>query len=283
MFVEMPGEEEQRPCSARGAAKGAVVGDRVVVEGDVVTAVGTRTSEVVRTDALGDRPQVIAANVDVMFIVCAVEPPLREGLLDRYLVAAHAAGIAPVILFNKTDLWLEDDPEDEEDFRERLAPYPPLGVPVHYISAQRRKGLAAVRKEMKGRLGIFVGHSGVGKTSLLNALLPGLGARTQELSEQSGRGRHTTTHTELFKLPGGGEIIDSPGIRAFGLWAIPPEEVKDHFVEFEAFAGQCRFANCVHDQEPGCAIKEAVEREVISPMRYEAYLRIKDSLADEEM
>jgi ribosome biogenesis GTPase len=279
MFVDVGGE--RRPCTARGPGKGAVVGDRVMVENDVVLAVAPRHSELVRVDALGDRPHVIAANVDVMFIVCAVEPPLREGLIDRYLVAAHAARIAPVIIFNKTDLWLEDDPEDEEDFRDRLSPYPPLGVPVLYTSAQEDKGLAAVRNAMKDRLGIFVGHSGVGKTSLLNALVPGLGHRTQELSEQSGRGRHTTTHTELFQVPGGGEVIDSPGIRAFGLWAIPPHEVRHHFVEFAKYAGRCRFMDCVHDREPGCAIKDAVERERISPYRYEAYLRIKDSLGDD--
>jgi len=279
MFVEVDGE--RRPCTARGPGKGAVVGDDVTVDGEVVTGFAPRRSELVRVDALGDRPHVIAANVDVMFIVCAVEPPLREGLIDRYLVAAHAARIAPVIVLNKTDLWLEDDPEDEEDFRERLSPYPPLGVPVIYTSAQENRGLAAVRKALKDRLGIFVGHSGVGKTSLLNALVPGLGHRTQELSEQSGRGRHTTTHTELFHLPSGGEVIDSPGIRAFGLWAIPPDQVRHHFVEFARFAGQCRFMNCIHDREPGCAIKVAVEREVISPFRYEAYLRIKDSLGDD--
>ncbi|MCK6573899.1 ribosome small subunit-dependent GTPase A [Myxococcota bacterium] len=279
MFVEIDGE--RRPCTARGQGKGAVVGDDVTVDGEVVTGFAARRSELVRVDALGDRPHVIAANVDVMFIVCAVEPPLREGLIDRYLVAAHAARIAPVIVFNKTDLWLDDDPEDEEDFRERLSPYPPLGVPVIYTSAQENKGLAAVRKALKGRLGIFVGHSGVGKTSLLNALVPGLGHKTQELSEQSGRGRHTTTHTELFRVPGGGEVIDSPGIRAFGLWAIPPDQVRHHFVEFAKFAGQCRFMDCIHDREPGCAIKDAVEREVISPFRYEAYLRIKDSLGDD--
>lgn len=279
MFVELDGE--RRACMARGRGKGAVVGDRVTVEGDLVTSFGIRKSELVRVDALGDRPQVIAANVDVMFIVCAVEPPLREGLIDRYIVAAHAARIAPVILFNKTDLWLDDDPEDEEDFRDRLSPYPPIGVPVHYTSATEDRGLDAVREEMKGRLGIFVGHSGVGKTSLLNALCPGLANRTQELSEQSGRGRHTTTHTELFTLPDGGEVIDSPGIRAFGLWAMAPEQVKDHFVEFAAYAGQCKFANCIHDHEPGCAVKAAVEAEVINPFRYEAYLRIKESLADD--
>lgn len=279
MFVEIG--DERRPCIARGKGKAAVVGDRVMLDGDLVTGVGPRKSELVRVDALGDRPQVIAANIDVMFIVCAVEPPLREGLIDRYIVAAHAARIDPVIIFNKTDLWLDDEPEDEEDFRERLSPYPPLGVPVFYTAATEERGLEGVREAMVGRLGIFVGHSGVGKTSLLNALCPGLAHRTQELSEQSGRGRHTTTHTELFVVPTGGEVIDSPGIRAFGLWAMAPTEVKSHFVEFAEFARQCRFANCIHDREPGCAVKAAVESEKISPYRYEAYLRIKDSLADD--
>ncbi len=279
MFVESG--DEVLACTARGAGKGAVVGDRVIVDADVVTQVGERKSELVRVDALGDRPHLIAANIDVMFIVCAVEPALKEGLIDRYLVAAHAARIAPEVVFNKIDLFLDDDPEDEADFRERLSPYPSIAVPVHYVSAEEERGLDTVRAALAGRLGIFVGHSGVGKTSLLNSLVPGLTNRVQELSEQSGRGRHTTTHTELFKVPSGGEIIDSPGIRAFGLWAIPPEEVRHHFVEFDKYAGQCRFANCLHDHEPGCVVKDAVEREEINPLRYAAYLRIKDAQDDE--
>ncbi|MSP70751.1 MAG: ribosome small subunit-dependent GTPase A [Myxococcales bacterium] len=273
-------EEKIVPCSARGPGKGAVVGDYVYLTGDVITHVAPRRTELIRVDALGDRPQIIAANVDVMFIVCAVEPPLREGLIDRYLVAAHASGIDAEIVFNKIDLFLDDDPEDAADFKERLAVYPPLGVPVHWCCAVEGRGLDTVRTAIDGRIGIFVGHSGTGKTSLLNALIPGAGYRVQELSEQSGRGRHTTTHTELYALPTGGEIIDSPGIRGFGLWAIAADKVKDHFVEFAAFATKCRFGDCAHDQEPNCAVKAAVEREKISPLRYEAYLRIRESIDD---
>ncbi len=277
LYVERD-ERKRLACSARGPGKGAVVGDYVRLEGDVVTRYFPRETELVRVDALGDRPHVIAANVDRMFIVCAVEPPLREGLIDRYLVAAHRAGIEAQVVFNKTDLFLEDDPEDEADFRERLSPYPPLGVPVHYVSAVGERGIESVRAALAGHLGIFVGHSGVGKTSLLNALCPGATHRTQDLSEQSGRGRHTTSHTEVFEVPGGGRVIDSPGVRAFGLWAIPPDEVKNHFVEFLPLATRCRFADCAHAEEPACAVREAAEDERISPYRYEAYLRIRESL-----
>ena len=276
LYVDRGGE--RIACSARGPGKGAVVGDLIFLEADVVTGCVPRQTELVRVDALGDRPHTIAANVDRMFIVCAVEPPLREGLIDRYLVAAHRAGIAAHIVFNKTDLFLEDDPEDEADFRERLSPYPPLGVPVHYVSALEARGVESVHAALTGHLGIFVGHSGVGKTSLLNALCPGLEHRTQDLSEQSGRGRHTTSHTELFEVPGGGRIIDSPGVRAFGLWAIDPAEVKNHFVEFLPLAARCRFADCAHAEEPACAVRDAAEAEKISPFRYEAYLRIRESL-----
>ena len=125
---------------------------------------------------------------------------------------------------------------------------------------------------------VIEGPIGVGKTSLLNALCPGLEHRTQDLSEQSGRGRHTTSHTELFEVPGGGRIIDSPGVRAFGLWAIDPAEVKNHFVEFLPLAARCRFADCAHAEEPACAVRDAAEAEKISPFRYEAYLRIRESL-----
>jgi ribosome biogenesis GTPase len=284
MTVETP-DGRRLGCMASGRGKAAVVGDRVRLEGgregQLVVEVAPRETEFVRADALGRRAQVLAANVTRVFVVCAVEPPLREGLIDRYIVAAERAGAEAHVVFNKLDL-LDDDEELDEEVRERLAVYPPLGYPVHFASAHDGRGIDGLRAAIVGQTGIFVGHSGVGKTSLLNALDPGLGERVQELSEGSGRGRHTTTTSALYRLPGGGEIIDSPGVRAFGLWGIEPDEVKLHFVEFGEYAQQCKFANCTHDHEPGCAVVDAVEAGHIHPERYESYLRIRDSLLHPE-
>ncbi len=272
----------RRGCEASGAGKGAVVGDDVFLDPSktVVVGVAPRRSELVRADALNRRAQVLAANLTRIFVVCAVEPPLREGLVDRYLVAAHRAGVDAEIVYNKLDL-LDGDPELDEEVRTRLGVYPPIGYPVHYVSAHDGRGVDELRAAIAGQTGIFVGHSGVGKTSLLNALDPGLGERVQELSWGSMRGRHTTTTSALYTLPGGGEIIDSPGVRGFGLWGIDPREVRHHFVEFVELARACRFADCTHEHEPGCAVIEAAEAGEIDPDRYESYLRICQSLRDE--
>lgn len=283
LTIETPAGE-RRCYVVHGRGKTAVVGDEVFVErgpdgeGRVVDVAPRRTA-LVRADALNRRPQVLAANVTRIFVVCSIEPPLREGLIDRYLVAAHRAGIEAHVVFNKLDL-LDGDPELAGEVRERLAVYPPLGYPVHFVSAVDGRGLDGLRAALDGQTGIFVGHSGVGKTSLLNALDPGLGERVQALSEATGRGRHTTTTSALYHLPGGGEVIDSPGVRGFGLWDMDPDEVKDHFVEFLEHAPACRFADCTHVHEPGCAVVAAVERGDIHPDRYESYLRIRDSLLE---
>lgn len=271
-------------CVARGAGKKAVIGDRVQFEEGadtmladaLITGVGPRRSALIRADALNRRQQVLAANIDRLFIVTAVEPPLRTGLIDRYLVAAHTQGIAASIIFNKTDLFLEE--EERADYQDELSPYPPLDYPVHFTSAESGEGLDELREALRDQTSIFVGHSGVGKTSLLNALDLGLGERVQTLSDSSGRGQHTTSASALFKLSSGGEIIDSPGVRSFGLWGVPAGQVRDHFVEFLPLQRACRFADCQHIMEPGCAVLVAVEAEELSAERYHSYLKIRDSL-----
>lgn len=274
-------------CIARGRAKKAVVGDRVRFEPDVsnemaeglVTAIGERRSALVRADALGRRAQTLAANIDRVFIVAAVEPPLREGLIDRYLVAAHAQGIAATVVFNKVDLL---EPDEAEEVGARLAVYPPLGYPVLFASAESGHGVDELRVATRGLCSIFVGHSGVGKTSLLNALDPGLGERVQALSAASGRGQHTTTTSALYALPGGGEVIDSPGVRGFALWGIDADAVRAHFPEFVELAVQCRFADCRHLEEPQCRVVEAVEEGEIADSRYDSYLKIRESLLTDD-
>ncbi len=274
------------PCIGHGPGKGAVVGDRVWFSRDadtdmadgVVRDVAPRDSELVRAGSMGRRAQILAANVDTVFVVVSVEPPLREGLIDRYLAAAHQAGIDARVLFNKVDVL---DDQGLIDVLERLRVYPEVGYPLHLTSAVTLQGVDGLREALVGRCSIFVGHSGVGKTSLLNVLDPGLGERVQALSGSSGRGQHTTTGSELYTLPSGGDVIDSPGVRAFGLWGMEPEEVKDCFVEFAARAGECRFADCQHLAEPGCAVKAGLEAGELSAARYESYLRIRESIDED--
>lgn len=274
-------------CVARGRGKRAVVGDRVAFEDDadnemaegLITGVGERRSALVRADALGRRAQVLAANLDRVFVVTAVEPPIREGLIDRYLVAAHAQGIAASIVFNKLDMAYDDE---LAEIAEMLEIYPPLGHPVIYTSAEDGRGLDALRAATRGQCSIFVGHSGVGKTSLLNALDPGLGERVQALSLASGRGQHTTTTSALYRLPDGGEVIDSPGVRGFALWGIDADGVRHHFPEFVERAPACRFADCRHIHEPQCAVLAAVDEGEIAESRYDSYLKIRASLESDD-
>ncbi len=271
-------------CVARGKGKRAVVGDRVRFARDadtemaagLVTEVAERRSALVRADALGRREQVLAANIDHIFVVVTIEPPLREGLIDRYLVAAHMQGIDASVVFNKVDLL--DDPDLIDEVGERLAPYPGLGHPVYFVSAATGHGLDELRDALRDRCSVFVGHSGVGKTSLLNGLDPTLGERVQALSESSGRGQHTTSGAMLHHLPGGGDVIDSPGVRGFAIWGLEPRELRDHFPEFVELADRCRFKDCQHLEEPACAVQAAVEDGAIAESRYASYLKIRASL-----
>jgi ribosome biogenesis GTPase len=294
------------PCLGRGAGKGAVVGDRVAFVYDpdpdgiaeaAVTGFAPRDTVVRRADPRGGpqsgrRPLVLAANVDRMLVVSAVRPPLRTGLVDRYLVAAHAEGIEARVVVNKVDLLdgpLASDPADSEsrsidtpgDLDAAMAPYEAAGYTVHRVSAATAAGLDALRADVRGHTCVLVGHSGVGKTSLLNALVPDLGERVTALSDATGKGQHTTTTATLYPLDDGGEIIDSPGVRGFGLVEVDPHQVRDHFVDLAARAPECRFADCQHLAEPGCAVRAAVEAGELSRVRYESYCRLRASLIDE--
>ena len=285
VFMVEAGDEEIT-CVARGKGKRAVVGDvvRFIDNADtdlargVITEHEPRESELIRADALGRRAQAIAANLDRIFVVVANEPPLREGLIDRYLVTAEAQGLETHIVFNKVDL-IADDPEAIADVGQRLAAYPPLGYPVHFVSAATGHGIAELQAALADQCSIFVGHSGVGKTSLLNALCPGLTEPVNVLSAASGRGQHTTTTAQMYRLDNGGEVIDSPGIRSFGLWGMPAEDVRLYFVEFNELSDECRFSDCQHISEPKCAVLAALEEGAISAVRYASYLRIRESLS----
>jgi ribosome biogenesis GTPase len=219
--------------------------------------------------------QPIAANVDqVVAVFAAAHPRLAWNLLDRYLVSAEAARIPALICLTKLDL-VEGRPEAAE-IRAVMAEYQASGYPVILTSTVTGAGLSELDAALCDRLSVFVGKSGVGKTSLLNAIEPGLGLRVQEISRSTGKGRHTTTHVELFTLASGGSIIDTPGIREFGLWNVAEDDLAWFFPEMRPFVGTCKFGlDCQHDQEPSCAIRKAVGAGAISPYRYQSYLKLK--------
>lgn len=288
MTVETP-DGARIPCVGRGRGKRAVVGDAVFLQLDadtdladaLIVGIAERRTALVRADALGRRAQVLAANVDQVFVVCAIEPPLRLGLVDRYLVAAEQAGIKGYVLFNKLDLLGDEGSEGRELVHEILAPYDAIGYPVFYTSAKTGEGVDTLRAQLDGQCSLFVGHSGVGKTSLLNALDSGLGEKVLELSTSSGRGVHTTATASLYHLPSGGELIDSPGVRGFAPWDLDPKNLRDLFPELRALQFECRFADCQHLEEPGCAVQEALDEGEIADSRYESYTKIRESLTGE--
>jgi ribosome biogenesis GTPase / thiamine phosphate phosphatase len=195
-------------------------------------------------------------------------------MLDRFLVIAEANELAARIIVNKIDLV------SERDVHERFGAYSRAGYPVHLISTKRGDGLPAVRAMLDGRVSVLTGPSGVGKSSLLNALFPGLGLRVGEISESVNKGRHTTVGATMIPLPddSGGYVVDTPGLREVGMWALSADHLDNFFPEFRPFIPRCRFADCTHTAEPGCAIKEAVERADVSAERYGSYLKLRDEL-----
>ncbi|PKN93735.1 MAG: ribosome small subunit-dependent GTPase A [Chloroflexi bacterium HGW-Chloroflexi-6] len=220
--------------------------------------------------------QVIAANVDrVIPVFAAANPRPAWHLLDRYLVSAESAEIPGLVVITKMDL-VADKPEAAE-ILSVAAEYQACGYQVILTSAETGAGLDDLRAALCGGLSVFVGKSGVGKTSLLNAIEPGLGLRVQATNQTTGKGRHTTTHMQIFQTEAGAAIVDTPGIREFGLWGVDSSELAMYFPEMRGWVGKCKFGlGCRHDQEPGCEIRLAVGRGEISPYRYQSYLKLKE-------
>jgi len=221
---------------------------------------------------LSKQAQIIAANMDQAFLVVTLASPRTSlGFIDRFLVTAEAYSIPAVLIFNKLDLYNEDGLEVLEEYK---AIYEQLGYPCYTVSAIEGTNIPLIESLLKDQTTLFSGHSGVGKSSLINALLPGRSIKTGEISESSDKGQHTTTFAEMHTLPFGGYLIDTPGIRELGIYDIKPEELSHYFREMRDRMHLCKFHNCRHLNEPGCAVLQAVENEEIAGSRYDSYLSI---------
>lgn len=271
-------------CRLRGRLKKgprlgdiAAVGDRVLItplgrgEG-VIESIEPRRRMLVRLAPTprGEYQQIIIANPDqaVFVFACALPAP-RLGMLDRFLVIAEKQGLPALIVANKVDLVGQDRAAA------LFGHYGSLGYPVIYTSARQASGLDQLRQQLTGKISVLAGPSGAGKTSLLNALQPGLGLSVREVSQATHKGKHTTVVRQLFTMEGGGYIADTPGLKALALWDIPAEEVDGYFPELRSLVEHCQFSNCTHLHEPGCAVLDAVAKGSVHPERYNSYIRMR--------
>jgi ribosome biogenesis GTPase len=223
---------------------------------------------------------IIASNVDQSLLVATLrEPRTSQGFIDRFLVASESFHVPALVVFNKVDLYRKKEADQLEELTDM---YEKIGYKVFATSVKDGKGLEKLQEQLVGKITLISGHSGVGKSSLLNLLLPELRQRTQEVSGWSGKGLHTTTFAEMFDLPGGGAVIDTPGMREFGLVDISKQELSHYYPEMRELIDQCQFNNCQHINEPGCAIKEAVAEGLIHEERFISYYNILESIEEKK-
>ncbi len=283
-FYTVQCDQGQLVCQLRGRLKkGRRFGD-VVAVGDwvevtplnrqqgVIEAVYPRARLFARRDPRpqGEYVQVLIANPDQVLLVFACQDPApRWGMLDRFLVIAEKQGVPALIVANKVDLVGEEAASAMFDL------YPPLGYEVIYTSTVSGLGLETLKGRLQGKVTLLTGPSGVGKTSLLNAIQPGLGLQVRQVSEATRKGRHATVVRQMFPLEGGGYVADTPGLRALALWDIAPEELDGYFPEMRERVAECLFSDCTHLHEPGCRIRQAVEAGQIAPSRYRSYLNMR--------
>ena len=239
----------------------------------VIKLIHERTNYIVRKSVnLSKQTQIIASNIDLAFLLITINnPPTLTTFIDRFLVTAQAYSIKVILVFNKIDSYKEEE-KGEIAYLKDI--YETIGYTCVEVSAIKNINLDTIKNLMKGKTSLFSGHSGVGKTTLLNALEPGLNLKTKQISDQHQQGQHTTTFAEMFDLSFNAKIIDTPGIKGFGVVAIDKEELGDYFTEFFALKSDCKFHNCIHVNEPQCAVKEALEDEKVSWSRYKSYLQI---------
>ena len=281
---QLRGRVKRAQRSAKGRqiyADPVAVGDEVVVtprdneEGVIEEILPRRTKFSRRYPGKRDAiEQIVVANADQVVIVLSTRlPDFNLRFLDRFLILAEVGEMDAVVCLNKIDLI---DSAERQELRSILSAYEQLGYPVIFTSINHSESIQAFRDALRDRFSVVVGASGVGKSSLLNAVQPGLGLRVGEVGLKTGKGRHTTTLVELFSLEFGGEVADTPGIREVGLWGVDTENLDLYFPEMEPYLGECKYTDCIHVSEPGCAITEAVNTGKISDVRYQSYISLKN-------
>jgi len=274
-------------CAVRQHLGKLVAGDRVTWQTDiepntgVVVSAEPRTQELSRPGFRGQK-RMVAANIDWLGVVAPVEPGIHPDMIDRYLVAAHQLDLPVLILINKIDL-IESD-EQWEAIAELLIPYDEMDIEILPVSAETNEGMDELREVLMNKNSVFVGPSGAGKSSLIKALIPDIEIKTNQLSESTGLGKHTTTNSILYHLPEfegqTGNIIDSPGVRQFSPAPCELHELEQAYPDFAPFLGQCKFSNCTHTNEPDCAIKHAVEAGDIHYTRFQSFQRLLSEFKD---
>jgi ribosome biogenesis GTPase / thiamine phosphate phosphatase len=274
--ARLRGRHTQGRQESDAAALGDLVTLSVFPDGTaVVEEIEERTRALSRKAPGRESEQILVANPDqAVFVMSCADPDPNFRMLDRFLVVAERENIPAVVCANKLDLVVPSSA------REEFGLYKTLGYPVVYTSAVTGKGIRQLRKILKNRLSVLAGPSGVGKSTLLNALEPGLGLRTHEVRDKTKKGHHTTVVPELFPLEIGGYVADTPGVKAFALWDIEPEELDAYFPEMRDLVSGCEFSDCTHIHEPGCAVLDALDKGRITPERYDSYCRIR--FGDEE-
>ena len=260
------------------------VGDKVEVEKEeteeksvVITEICSRNNYITRQSPHNKHQHhIIASNLDQSILFATLkEPKTSQGFIDRFLVASEAYHVPAIIVFNKSDLYQK---KEQQKFAELKCIYESNNYPVLLMSIEQNTGVEDVQKLLKNKVTLLSGHSGVGKSSFINIFFPEFNLRTQEVSDWSGKGLHTTTFAEMYDLSFGGKIIDTPGLREFALMDIEKHELSHYFPEMKALINECRFNNCLHVEEPGCAVTQAVEERKIFPERYTSYLNILGSI-----
>lgn len=260
------------------------VGDHVIIahaadDADYIVAVEPRRNYIIRRASnLSKESHILATNLDTAYLVASLRDPLTPTtFIDRFLATAEAYDIPGAIILNKSDIWDEDDRELAQGIKYL---YESIKYPVYMVSAKTGEGLGALKEKLKEKVSLFAGNSGVGKSSLINAIVPGANLKTGKISDLHHTGMHTTTFSEMISLPEGGEIIDIPGIRGFGTIDFDAKEVSHYFPEIFAYGKECRYSDCKHINEPGCSVIPAVLDHRISESRYASYLSILEEIND---